>query len=111
MWRTRANPALLQLEQTVTTLLALAREERSTAWLSACASMPVLERIVVEQSPLLEGKTVEVTIDVAHDTELALPASVLHILLSNLVGNAFAHTTAGEVVIDVHDRRCASTSR
>lgn len=106
-----ARQSALQLEQTVTTLLALAREGAVDGVAERVRVVPVLERIVVEQSPLLEGKTVEVTIDVAHDTELALPASVLHILLSNLVGNAFAHTTAGEVVIDVHDRRLRIRNR
>jgi hypothetical protein len=36
---------------------------------------------------------------------LPVPTPVLHILLSNLVGNAFAHSEAGEVRIDVEGGR------
>jgi signal transduction histidine kinase len=64
----------------------------------------VLERVVVEQSPLLERKLVEVQVDVGGDVFAALPAAVLNILLSNLVGNAFAHTREGRIVIDMEDR-------
>jgi signal transduction histidine kinase len=106
-----ARQSALQLEQTVTTLLALAREETSDAAREHVRIVPVLERVIVEQSPLLDGKAVEVTIDVARDTEVSLPTSVLHILLSNLVGNAFAHTDTGEVGIDVHDRRLRIRNR
>ena len=106
-----ARHSALQLEQTVTTLLALAREEAIDSVSERVRVVPVLERVVVEQSPLLEGKPVEVTIDVPHDTDVMLPVSVLHILLSNLVGNAFAHTAVGDVDIDVHDRRLRIRNR
>jgi len=95
----------LQLEQTVMTLLSLAREDQPGATAAPAPVLPVLERVIVEQSPLLDDKTVEVEVTVPQDTCLALPAPVLHILLSNLIGNAFAHTDAGEVRIDVQDGR------
>ncbi|MGY1459604.1 sensor histidine kinase [Luteimonas sp. A534] len=90
-----------QLEQTVATLLALAREEHSAEAASEVAVLPLLERVIVDQAPLLDGRAVEVRLDVAPGTRAHLPATVLHIVLSNLVGNAFAHTPAGEVAIDV----------
>ena len=95
----------LQLEQTVMTLLSLAREDQPGATAAPVAVLPVLERVIVEQSPLLDDKAVEVEVTVPQDTSLALPAPVLHILLSNLIGNAFAHTDAGEVRIDVEGGR------
>ena len=94
-----------QLEQAVTMLLSLAREEPPRRDADAVALLPVLERVVIEQSPLLQGKAVEVTVEVPHDARLALPAPVIHVLLSNLVGNAFAHTQAGQVRIDVESDR------
>ena len=93
-----------QLEQTVVLLLSLAREQASPEAELATALLPVLERVIVEQSPLLEHKPVEVQVDVAGDVFTRLPPTVLNILLSNLVGNAFAHTREGRVVIDMDDR-------
>ncbi len=90
-----------QLEQTVATLLSLAREEASPAATRNTPVLPVLERVVVEQSPLLDHKPVEVAIDVGRDAATTLPSPVLNILLSNLIGNAFAHTREGRIVIAV----------
>ncbi|KRA40067.1 HAMP domain-containing sensor histidine kinase [Pseudoxanthomonas sp. Root630] len=93
------------LEQTVALLLALAREQPALAAASAPATrvLPVLERVVVEQSPLLEGKHVQVTLDVPTDLTSTLAAPVLQVLLANLVGNAFAHTREGRVAIVADD--------
>jgi signal transduction histidine kinase len=91
----------LQLEQTVMTLLSLAREDQPGATVAPVPVLPVLERVIVEQSPLLEDKAVVVEVLVPQNACLALPAPVLHILLSNLIGNAFAHTESGDVRIDV----------
>lgn len=100
----------IQLEQTVGLLLSLAREAPLDAVESQVAVVPLLERIIIEQAPLLEGKPVEVRLDVSGDTRLGLPASVAHVLLSNLIGNAFGHTSAGEVCIDVAGGRLRITN-
>ena len=93
-----------QLEQTVTMLLTLSREA-VPATPEAVALLPLLERVIVEQAPLLDGKDVEVRLDVPREARFTLPRPVLHVLVSNLVGNAFAHTQAGEVGIDMADGR------
>lgn len=90
-----------QLEQTVATLLALAREENTDTAMEPARILPVLERVVVEQSGLIEDKPVTVEVRVPADATLPVPGPVLHIVLSNLIGNAFAHSDAGEVRIDV----------
>ena len=89
-----------QLERTVATLLALAREDVDTS-APEIAVLPVLERVIVDQAPLLEGRDVSIRVEVPHATQARLPAPVLHTVLSNLVGNAFAHGGSGDVVIDV----------
>lgn len=90
-----------QLEQTVVTLLALSREQHATETANELAVLPLVERAVVDQAPLLDGRAVSVRIDVPLDARAYWPATVAHIVLSNLVGNAFAHSPAGEVAIDV----------
>lgn len=94
-----------QLEQTVTTLLSLAREEWQAGTATAVAILPVLERVIVEQATLIDGRPVDVDTQVPGDARLTVPSPVLHILLSNLVGNAFAHTPRGRIRIDVEHGR------
>jgi signal transduction histidine kinase len=100
---------LWEMEQTVNTLLALARETQAAAALpdpqaragpaSALAVLPVLERVVLEQMPRLQGKDIQLEIEISPALRLDLPPGVLHILLSNLIGNAFAHCEPGPVLV------------
>jgi signal transduction histidine kinase len=88
-----------QLEQTVTTLLNLARES-DPADLSRDRSgntplLPLIERAIVEQSSLQPDRQLALVIDVATEAQSDLPESVLQILLANLIGNAFAHGERG----------------
>lgn len=89
----------LQLEQTVSMLLALAREQALPAAGEPHRLLPVIERVVVEQSPLLDDKQIELDIDVPFAANSTLPPAVLQVLLANLIGNAFAHTAAGTIRI------------
>jgi signal transduction histidine kinase len=114
----RMRQVLWDLEQTANTLLALAREARAPAASAAMAEgssasmsndvapvtapttlavLPLLERVVLEQSPRLQGKDIQLEIAVSPALRLDLPPGVLHILLSNLVGNAFSHCEPGPV--------------
>jgi signal transduction histidine kinase len=91
----------LQLEQTVTMLLTLAREQALPDPAQPSLLLPMLERVIVEQSPLLDDKHIQLDIHVPANASSTLPASVLQVLLSNLIGNAFAHTVSGEIHIAV----------
>ncbi|MBW8810989.1 MAG: HAMP domain-containing histidine kinase, partial [Lysobacter sp.] len=89
-----------QLEQTVGTLLSLARESQESVLTGEPVPvLPLLERVILDQAVLLEGKPIDLDIQVPADVRSVLPEPVLHILLSNLIGNAFAHTEAGVVRI------------
>ncbi len=100
-----ARQSAAQLEQTVATLLALARETSPRDTASVTTLLRTLERVIVEQATLLAGKPVEVLLQIPADASVATHPSVLHIVLSNLVGNAFAHTNAGDVRIEVASGR------
>lgn len=99
----RMRHVLWDLQQTVDTLLALARETHAPGPPAVAtvtlAVLPLLERVVLDQSPRLQGKDIELTVDVDPALRVDLPPGVLHILLSNLVGNAFSHGEPGPVRI------------
>jgi hypothetical protein len=61
------------------------------------AVLPLLERVVLEQMSRLQGKDIQLEIAVSPALRVDLPPGVLHILLSNLVGNAFSHCEPGPV--------------
>jgi len=95
-----------QLEQTVSTLLALAREQSAeAATTEPLALLPLVERVVLEQAPLLENKSLRVEVELPRSARMHLPQPVLHMLLANLIGNAFAHGDRGRVRIDLQDGR------
>ncbi|WP_223788776.1 sensor histidine kinase [Marinicella meishanensis] len=90
--------ACVQMEQTVVTLLSLARE-KSQQPTPAIKLLPLVEKTVLQQGKLLHDKAVEVVIEVAEDEQLLMQEAELLILLSNLIGNAFQYTTQGTVRI------------
>ncbi|WP_312315920.1 HAMP domain-containing sensor histidine kinase [Stenotrophomonas sp.] len=92
-----------QLERTVSTLLTLAREEHEREKPSEVALLPLLERAIVDHAMLLEGRAIDVDLQVAATAKAYTPPTALQIVVSNLVGNAFAHATAGTISITAVD--------
>ncbi len=99
-WIQRIQSASVQMEQTITTLLALAREEHA-ANEAKTSLLPIIEKVVVQQSPLLDHKEVVVEINVPHQEAWCIEYSFIHILFTNLIGNAFQYTHKGFVKIDM----------
>ena len=56
------------------------------------ALLPVLERVIVEQADHLDGKAVEVQLQVQADACMEVPPSVLHMLLASATPSTFAST-------------------
>ncbi len=98
------------LDQTVHTLLTLAREEGASPANDVLTVLrELVEEVVVEQAVLLDAKAVAVVTTVSVDAALPAPEAVVRILLANLIGNAFAHTHAGIVTI-AGEGRCLRIS-
>ncbi len=95
----RIRSASVHMTQTVDALLALAREELNPAAPQPVALLPAVEKAIVNFAHLLDGKPVEVQVDVTRTDTVNAPDGVLPILLGNLVSNAFAHTTHGMIRI------------
>jgi signal transduction histidine kinase len=92
-----------QLERTTASLLALAREHPLSEVDAHTQVLPVLERVVLEQTAMRDTSTVSLDIDVSRTDTLPIAGSVLNILLSNLIGNAFAHSAPGVVRVSMRD--------
>lgn len=97
------HAAALQMEQLVSTLLALAREAPVAAH-SPVMLLPILEKSIVQHAHLLRDKDVQLNIQISETATVAVPAPVLSILLNNLVANAFQYTASGVIRIAWQNR-------
>ena len=100
---TRIYDAAMQMEKTVQTLLILAREEHTAAKHSSTALMPLVERAIIDNSMLLQGKPVTVQLCDSCQVIINANADMLKVLLDNLLSNAFKYTEAGEISIAFSD--------
>ncbi len=98
-----AQQGAAQLERTTASLLALAREHPLSEQGTHTLVLPVLERVVLEQTAMRDTSVFSMDIDVARDDTLPVSDSVLNILLSNLIGNAFAHAAPGVIHVRMRD--------
>jgi len=95
------SQSVLQLEHTISALLMLAREQHLQEPAESVTLLPLIERVIVDQTGLLGDRPVHLALDVAGDAKACLPPTAFRVILSNLIGNAFAHTLKGEVSITV----------
>ncbi|KGJ97389.1 sensor histidine kinase [Colwellia psychrerythraea] len=101
----RISDASMQMEQTVVTLLSLAREEQTSIKKTAVNLMALIEQAVIDHSYLLNDKAVEVVVDDNTNSKIYLQQGMLKVLLDNLISNAFQYTDKGQVQISYLDNR------
>jgi signal transduction histidine kinase len=96
--------ATLFMEQAVNTLLLLAREsKRETS--KPVAILPLVERWIVSHADWLDQQSLQIDLRLSAKDEIALPDSVLQLVLANLLVNAFSHGTAGgKVIVEMQAR-------
>ncbi len=95
----RIADASVQMEQTVTTLLALAREEQTSVKKEPVKLLPMVEQAIIDHSHLLNNKSVEVVVDDNCQAQVVVQPGMLKVLLDNLLSNAFQYTDLGEVSV------------
>ncbi|GBL05423.1 Two-component system, OmpR family, sensor histidine kinase BasS [Glaciecola sp. KUL10] len=86
-----------QMEQTVQTLLMLAREEHSSEYSEPTDLMALIERSVIDNRLLLSNKPIEVYIDDSCAVSVFTEPNVLKVVLDNLISNAFKYVEIGTV--------------
>lgn len=101
----RISAASLQMEQAVTTLLHLAREEHTSAKESPVKLLPLIEQSIIERSYLLDEKPVEVQVNDNCNVTVIAQQGMLKVLLDNLLSNAFQYTESGQVTLSFSDNK------
>lgn len=99
----RISQASTQMEQTVITLLTLAREEHTEATKNHIKILPLIEQSVIDQSHLINNKPIQVDVDDSCNVEVYAQSGMLKVLLDNLIGNAFQYTQQGNVTIEMQN--------
>jgi len=101
----RIADASVQMEQTVTTLLVLAREEQTAIQKQTIKLLPIVEQSIIDNSHLIGHKPIEITVDDNCNANVHAQAGMLKVLLDNLLSNAFQYTELGEVKVSYRDKR------
>jgi signal transduction histidine kinase len=98
----RIERAVRQSSELIDALLLLSRRERQAPTDGETTDVArVVEQVVDAQRPHVANKPVQVRIEIDEPLEAAAPSSVVAVALSNLIGNAFKYTQAGEVIISI----------
>jgi len=94
----RANKNMTELTEA---LLLLSRKKNPNTYLQSVDLNELLKAIIEEHRYLLEGKKVGVELVNDHDGYYDLPLVLCRIVISNLIRNAFEHTSAGSVRVQI----------
>jgi signal transduction histidine kinase len=100
----------MRMSQILEAMLILAKEERSDADPS-CNLADVVDDVVADCLPVLQGRPVSIRTDIAEGITLPVERSLAYVLVSNVVRNACANTREGQVNIrlDRHELDVADT--
>jgi signal transduction histidine kinase len=98
----RIARAARQSTDITTALLHLVRAERGSGGEASNQDIgEVVEQLVENYRPLLEGRELEIGVRHVDRLNVIAPEAVISVVLGNLLGNAIRYTSSGQVVIEV----------
>jgi signal transduction histidine kinase len=101
----RVERSVMDMENTIESLLWLAREESGGKTIQACYVLPVVENAIEQNRHLIAGKPVEMILKTEAEPVISLPSGVLAIAVSNLIRNACQFTYQGTITVIVKSDR------
>ena len=99
--RVRLLHASNEMNDFVTTLLSLTREESLNNLTPRMLTKDEMHNILVEHEHLLTGKPVSWSVNMSGSTVIKAPETTIKILIGNLIKNAFACTESGTVTLNI----------
>jgi len=96
--------AVSDMKYQMEALLWLSREGDDHVDFTPCSLRQLIDKALVDNAYLLEGKSVSVNV-IGDDTSVISSPVFLQIVLNNLVRNAYQNTTSGEVSIEIDDHK------
>jgi signal transduction histidine kinase len=104
----RIARAARQSSDITTALLHLVRAERGSGGEASNQDVAeIVEQLVDNYRPLLEGRELEIRVRRLDDLNVIAPEAVISVVIGNLLGNAIRYTPAGEVIIEVRSGEVA----
>jgi signal transduction histidine kinase len=101
----RARRATVNMRQTVSTLLDLARETASDTPTSMAFRLDdLVHEVLDDHRYLLEGKAVRLRVVQLEPAEMNAPVRLVYITVANLIRNAMQHTAKGAVTVSLKDK-------
>ncbi|MFK0571001.1 sensor histidine kinase [Endozoicomonas sp.] len=101
--RQRLENSCQNMQDITETLLSLVRQKPFPSDVRTIVDQSFIERLIDEHLQLIQDKTIVVKTIAAESITLGVPATVVRILLGNLIKNAFGYTQSGEVLFQLEN--------
>jgi signal transduction histidine kinase len=92
------HTSTMLMEQTVNTLLLLAREKTNEP-IPSVLLLPIIEKWTLANEVWLDREQVTIELELTEKSKIALPPAVAQLVIASLLGNAVAHGAFGGVIL------------
>ena len=101
----RLLKACNEMSEFVETLLSLTRPKEGEENVELDIDNDLIDNIIENHIHILNGKDIEIKINIDEPTKINMPQAAFQILIGNIIKNAFAYTEEGEVSIHVSNAK------